>query len=166
MRNPFTTAIEAVLAVAAAALLIFLAYDNVRMALRLVTLEQQREAMVAEVALQRATFEARARQREREQHAALAGVRQILEKELHDAQETHAAVVAGLHADNLSLRRHWQGCVATAELSAAAATAAGVDDGAELRAHGAADLVRAGAQCDARIRALQSALTIYAGDAQ
>lgn len=123
----------------------------------------QRDTIAAQVIHQRAEFEVRARQREREQHEALAGIRLIFAREMQDAQDEHDAVVAGLRADALRLRRHWQGCAATAELSAAVAAAAGADGGAELRARGAADLVRAGAQCDARIRALQSAVRTYAG---
>lgn len=123
----------------------------------------QRDTIAAQVIHQRAEFEVRARQREREQHEALAGIRLIFAREMQDAQNEHDAVVAGLRADAVRLHRHWQGCAATAQLSAAVATAAGADGGAELRARGAADLVRAGAQCDARIRALQSAIRTYAG---
>lgn len=123
----------------------------------------QRDALTADIATQRAAFEAHARQREREQHQALAGIRLIFAREMEDAQNQHDAVVADLRADALRLRRHWQGCAATAELSAAVATAAGADDGAELRARGAADLVRVGSQCDIRIRSLQSAIRTYAG---
>lgn len=127
------------------------------------TARAERDTLTANIATQRATFEAHARQREREQHQALAGIRLIFAREMEDAQNEHDAVVAGLRADAVRLRRHWQGCAATAELSAAVAAAAGADGGAELRARGAADLVRAGAQCDARIRALQSAVRTYAG---
>lgn len=159
MRNPFVTAIEALLAVAAAVLMVWLAYDNARMSALLAQARGQHASLLAEVASQRAAFEARARQREREQHAALAAVRHILNEDLVDAQAKHDAVVADLAADNLRLRRHWQGCIATADLSATVVAAARVDAGAELRARGAADLVRLGAQCDARIRAWQ---TLYA----
>lgn len=126
----------------------------------------ERDAVRADVATQRAAFEARARRQEREQHEALAGVRMIFDLEMTDAKSTHDAVVAGLRADALRLRSHWQGCVATSGLSAAVAAeirAGDADAAAELRARGAADLVRLGAECDARIRGLQSAVNTYAG---
>lgn len=144
-------------------LLVVQGISNGRLRVAASAAEARREALVAEIAGQRAEFEIRARQREREQHEALAGIRLIFAREMQDAQNDHDTVVAELRADNLRLRRHWQGCAATAELSAAVAAAAGADGGAELRARGAADLVRAGAQCDARIRALQSAVRTYAG---
>lgn len=137
--------------------------ENSRLRSERDTARAEREALSADIATQRAAFEAHARQREREQHQALAGIRLIFAREMQDAQNDHDTVVAELRADNLRLRRHWQGCAATAQLSAAVAAAAGADGGAELRARGAADLVRAGAQCDARIRALQSAVRTYAG---
>lgn len=137
--------------------------ENTRLRAAVASAASDRDALVAEIATQRASFEARARQREREQHNALAGIQLIFAREMQNAQDEHDAVAAGLRADARRLRSHWQGCTATAELSAAAATAAGADDAAELRATGAADLVRAGAQCDTRIRALQDAIRTYAG---
>lgn len=124
---------------------------------------QERDALRADVAEQRAAFEAKARQQEREQHQALAGVREIFDQEMSNAQTQHDAVVADLRAGALRLRSHWQAHLATAELSAAVAAASRADDGTELRARGAADLVRIGAECDTRIRGLQSAVRAYSG---
>lgn len=123
----------------------------------------ERDALRADVATQRAEFEAKARRQEREQHQALAGLRVIFDKEMTDANTKHDAVVAAQRAGTLKLRQHWEARVATAELSTAAAAAARADEGAELRATGAGDLVRVGARCDARIRALQGDARICRG---
>lgn len=119
----------------------------------------------ADIATQRESFEAKARQREREQSAAIAGLNAIFEQELSNAQTHHDTVVAGLRTDNLRLRNHWQGCVATAELSYASTATARPDAAAELRGQGAADLVRVGAECDARIRGLQSIVKVIGAPA-
>jgi len=123
----------------------------------------QRQTLVAEVATQRAAFEARARQLEREQHQALAGIRAIFDQEMTHANTKHEAVVADLRAGAVRLRRHWEARCATTELSATVAAAARADEGTELRERGAADLVRIGAECDARVRGLQSAVRAYSG---
>jgi hypothetical protein len=127
------------------------------------SLRAERDALRTDIATQRARFEAEARRQEREQHLALAGIRSIFDKEMEDANAEHNRVVDGLRADALRLRQHWQGCTATAELSATAAAAARAYEDAELRARGAADLVRLGAECDARIHGLQSAVRVYSG---
>lgn len=77
------------------------------------------------------------------------------EQERADAEQTHRDVVADLESGAARLRAHWQGCVATSDLSAAAQAAASADVATKLREQGAADLVRLGAQCDAEIRAWQ-----------
>ena len=120
-------------------------------------------ALAADIANQRAEFEARARQQEREQRAAIDGVRAIFDREMTDAKKKHDAVAAGLRAGTLKLRQHWAACAATAELSAAAAAAARADDAARLRAEGAGDLVRVGAECNAVITALQRDARICRG---
>jgi hypothetical protein len=97
-----------------------------------------------------------ARTAEQDKAKALADIGAAYEKGKEDANASAAAVVADLRAGNLRLRDHWQGCVATAGLSAASAAAASGDGGAELRARGAGDLVRLGARCDAQVRALQA----------
>lgn len=161
--RPFTTVMEAVIAVGVAALLIFFGFDNVRLSVQLAQAVNQYERTLAMVSAQRADFEAQARQREREQHEALAAIRTLFDEELSDAQAKHDAVVAGLAADTVRLRRHWRGCVATAELSATAAAAARADADTELRNADSGALVRAGAECDARIRALQAIVTSQQG---
>ena len=126
----------------------------------------ERDRLRADVAAQRADFEAAARTREREQSLALAGVSDIFDQELSNAETAHASVVAELHADNLRLRRHWQGCVSAAELPAAAPATGSVDEAAALRATGAADLVRAARECDATVRGLQAVIETYQGSLQ
>lgn len=125
-----------------------------------------RDALRADVATQRAEFEAAARVREREQSQALAGVATLFDQELSNADAAHASVVADLRADNLRLRNHWRGCVATAELSFAATATPSADASADLRDRGAADLVRAARECDATVRGLQAVIRTYQGNAQ
>lgn len=128
--------------------------------------DEARHALLAaraEAAGQQAAFEARMRQLEREQHQAMAQVGQLFEEKLDEMRNTHAEVVAALDAGTVRLRAHWQACTATAALSRAADTAARADEAARLRAQGAAALVSIGHECDARIRALQGAVRVYAG---
>lgn len=149
--------------VAAALALAALGAHNVRLR---ASRDAARAALIetrATAAAQRAEFEARSRERERAQHRALAEIQQQHQEALHDTQIRHEAVLADLRTGALRLRAHWQGCVATAELSRAAADAARLDEAARLRAAGAADLVRAAAQCDAQVRGLQAAVRAYAG---
>lgn len=118
-----------------------------------------REALAvvrAELATSRADAEAAARKMERRWREAVDEISGQFEQEREDARTKHAAVVADLERGNLRMRAHWQGCQASAALSAAAAAAAGADEHAQLRAEGAGDLVRLGAECDARIRGLQA----------
>lgn len=119
----------------------------------------QREiaALRADIDAQRMQAEVEARAAEERQRAALRGVELEYMRELEHAATVANEALAELRVGNLRLRNHWQGCVATSELSSAAAVAASADAGAELRAAGAADLVRIGADADARVRALQHA---------
>lgn len=115
----------------------------------------ERVELIAQVIGQREDAQRRARQQERANAQAMVELATQLNKDLSHANEKHAVVVADLRADTVRLRGHWQGCLATGDLSRAAQTAARADDGAELRTTGAGDLVRAGAECDARITAWQ-----------
>jgi hypothetical protein len=100
-------------------------------------------------------FSEAARKAEQAQAAKYAEVEARHQQELTDAQGKADRVVADLRAGNLSLRRHWQGCQATAGLSSAAARAAFDAETARLREEAAGRVVRLGAECDARIRGLQ-----------
>lgn len=123
---------------------------------QLAAAEVQRELseLQGAVAAERAKAEREAREAEQRQRDALDAIERMYKTEMSHAQDVQAAVVADLHNDNLRLREHWRGCE-TSRLSATAANSARTDDAADLRAAGAGDLVRLGAECDATIRALQ-----------
>lgn len=73
------------------------------------------------------------------------------EKETANAITKRDSVIAGLRADTLRLRSHWQGC---ARSDARPGTDAGRDQGdaaADIRATGAGDLVRIGADANAQV---------------
>ncbi len=117
-----------------------------------------------------AQIEAECRAREREARAtdhkhrdALQQIAAQYEQEKADAQAAADSTIADLRSGTVRLRQHWQGCVATAALSRAAASAAVADDGAELREQGAGDLVSVGEACDAQIRGLQAAIRALTG---
>lgn len=73
----------------------------------------------------------------------------------NNAEAAGTRVTADLLADNLRLRQHWQGCVATSALSGAATSASLADAAAQLRAADAGASVRDADECDATIRGLQ-----------
>lgn len=142
--------IQTLIACAIVALLVW-AVQQVRV------LDARMEAVQAQekLAIAQTAAIAQARKREREWQAQADAIATQYEQEKSDAEETHARVVADLRSGNTRLRAHWQGCVATSDLSAAAQAAASADVATKLREQGAADLVRLGAQCDAEIRAWQ-----------
>jgi hypothetical protein len=153
--------------VAVAALIV----SNVLWAFYAMALVAQRDRARLERAEMVATaldVEARARSRvleiERAQGEAMADIAAKHFQEMTNAESAHAVVVRDLRAGALSLRRHWQGCQATNDLSRAAEAASRVDDAAKLRAKGAGDLVRVGAECDASIRAWQRYAGAVRGD--
>jgi len=120
----------------------------------------------AEMVARALDAEAKARSRvleiERANTAAMSAIAEKHVQEMTDAESKHAAVVSDLRAGVVSLRRHWQGCQATADLSRAAAAAARADELARLREQAAARIVRVGAECDAHVRGLQSVIRTYA----
>lgn len=119
----------------------------------------------AELVSEALDAEAKARSRvleiERENTAKMTEIAAKHHQEMTNAESEHQTVVRDLRAGALSLRRHWQGCQATNDLSRAADAASRADDAARLRAEGAGDLVSIGAECDARITALQGAIRVY-----
>lgn len=117
----------------------------------------------AQVEADRQASEREARAKEAEQRTALDDVAAKYEQEKADAQAAADSTIADLRSGTVRLRKHWQGCVATAALSRAAASAAVADDGAELREQGAGDLVSVGEACDAQIRGLQAAIRALTG---
>lgn len=100
-----------------------------------------------------------ARQIEHELATRIDAVAGAYERGRHEAQRRADRVVADLRAGNLRLREQWRGC----PVSSAAADSGEPDGGADLRAAGAADLVRAGAEADNWIKSLQSACGVGRG---
>jgi len=115
------------------------------------------ERKLAEYARAESELQARYRQAERDRVEAVSRAAQEYERGKADAQAKAESVVADLRAGNLRLRQHWQGAVATCDLSRDSAAALAAEREAQLREQGAADLVRLAAEADARIRAIQEA---------
>lgn len=88
----------------------------------------------------------------------LAEIDKTHRQEMNDAKVKADRVIADLRSGALRLRDEWATARATAATVQAAAAVGGADGGSALREQGAADLVRAGAECDSTIRALQHAL--------
>lgn len=78
------------------------------------------------------------------------------EKDKADAQAVSDRLVVDLRAGNQRLHQRWQAAIATSELSAAAATAAGADDGAADRYESAGRAIGAADACDAQVKGLQA----------
>ena len=100
------------------------------------------------------------------EQAIIAAVNEIaiaFEKEVQDAQTKADSVVADLTAGNIRLRKEWQGCE-TLRAGDAATAAAELDAANELRAAGVRNLIRIGAECDARIRGLQGTVRADRGE--
>lgn len=99
----------------------------------------------------------RARLAERARVDGLAAIAEQSEVRIREIQSKADALAAGLRAGNVRLRQHWQGAIATCDLSRDTAAALAAEREAELREQGAADLVRLAAEADAQVRALQEA---------
>ncbi len=110
-----------------------------------------------DAAQQVAVAEAKARQVEQDRAEAVAQVADAYEKGKADAQAKADRVVADLRAGNVRLRQHWQGAIATCDVSRDSAAALAAEREAELRAESASRIVRIGAEADAKVRALQDA---------
>lgn len=148
---PGLSHVQTLIACAIVALLVW-AVQQVRV------LDARMEAVQAQekLATAQTAAVAQARKKEREWQAQVDAIAARYEQEKANAEETHARVVADLESGAARLRAHWQGCIATGELSRATAAAAGADDADKLRAEGAGDLVRTVAQCEAHVRGLQA----------
>lgn len=123
-------------------------------------------AAAAALAAEQLTHERTARHQERAVALQLADAAQSLEEAKTDAQDTERAVVTDLRADNLRLRQHWQGCVATSAVSAAATSASQRDAAADVRDAAAGAVVRVGADADAALEACQAVVRAYEGVGQ
>lgn len=144
-------ALAVLLAVAVVAAVVFRGVAH-RADLRADAAEQRAAALARSLEASEA-----ARRKEYERAEALAAVADTYEQEKARAYAQADAVVDALRADTLRLREHWRGCE-TGRLSEASARAAELDAAAELRAEGAAALVRVAAEADAQIRALQQVI--------
>lgn len=116
------------------------------------------DALQSQMRQAQAEAEASARDIEHQHAAQLSRLAEQYEQERQDAQATADRTIADLRDGAIRLRNEWQGCTAAGSVPAAAGSAGSADDGAALRAAGAADLVRAAAECDAQVRGLQDAL--------
>lgn len=123
-------------------------------------------AAAADTAADQLANERAARQQERAVALQLAEAAQSLEEAKTDAQDTERAVVTDLRTDNLRLRQHWQGCVATSAVSAAATSASQRDAAADVRDAAAGAVVRVGADADAALTACQAVVRAYEGAGQ
>lgn len=99
----------------------------------------------------------RARSSERARTEDLAAIAEQSEVRIREIQSEADTLAADLRAGNVRLRQHWQGAIATCGVSRDSAAAFAAEREAELRAEGAADLVRLAADADARVTALQDA---------
>jgi hypothetical protein len=103
-------------------------------------------------ALGKATADAEiaARKAEAEKAQAIATIAGKYEQDKREADEAQKRLVDGLRAGAVRLQNRWRGCVSGTPSSPGEPDAAADD-----REQGAADLVRAAAEADATIRALQ-----------
>lgn len=117
-----------------------------------------------------ASAERRARERSEELSAAYILAASNYDRGMRDAEDAGAHVVADLRADNLRLHRRWTDAEARARDVSSATPGAGASDAAALdRAESAARIVRAAAECDAQVTALQDivrAVSSISRDAQ
>lgn len=118
--------------------------------LRLNYVEGRNERLAQALGQATADAQIAARKAEAEKAQAIATIAGKYEQDKREADEAQKRLVADLRAGNLRLQNRWRGCV-----SDVAATAAERDAATADREQGAADIVRAAAEADATIRALQ-----------
>lgn len=118
--------------------------------------EAEIQAYDAQLAVNRAAADAKARVQERRHAKALAGVAASYEQEKTDAKLVADAVERDLRAGLLRLHNRWEAHVATAGLVSGVVAGTCVADGrSDDRAASAGRIVRAAAECDAQVRGLQ-----------
>lgn len=137
--------------------------------LRVSSLERERDGLVTAAATQRAEYLSQlaaasesARASEQRHADAIAAADIHYQREKADADQTANRLAADLRSGVLKLRRELAACGATARVPQAAGDTGGTDGTAELRT-AVAGSVAVGAQCDARVRALQA---VVAADRQ
>ena len=90
---------------------------------------------------------------ERAKAAELADIAAKYEQEKTDAQAAADRTIADLRAGNVRLQNRWAGCPAVPQ---APATSGQPDGAADDRIESAGRVIRAAAECDAKIRGLQA----------
>jgi hypothetical protein len=117
--------------------------------------QRDQEAIEANILKEVAFLEkARAAERRHQDEMNRISANFIKEKEQNDEQQKR--LVADLTAGTVRLRKQWQGCAN--RLPETGDTAGRSDEDAQLRAEGAAALVRLGAEADQWIRSCQSVI--------
>lgn len=116
------------------------------------------DAERAKLASDRADAIAEQRKAEQNQADAVADAAKNYAKGKADAEASNAAVVAGLRNGTIRLRDQWATCQATSAVVSSAASGSKPDGDSDDREEGAGDLVRAAADADAQINALQEVI--------
>lgn len=118
----------------------------------------QQAAVKAQLAAATAAVTDAARKVEQVKAAAAIDAADAYAKGKHDAETAANGVVDGLRAGTLRLRDEWRGCQARLDgaLSGAAAAAGRADAAEQRRGESAGRIVRAAAECDAQVSALQA----------
>ena len=90
--------------------------------------------------------------KEAEDRQVFAEIAKQYKKDIANAKAKADRITADLRAGNIKLRKHWEGCRSASKGSG---NTAGIDEGAELRATGAGDIIRITAEADAQVKGLQ-----------
>lgn len=104
-----------------------------------------------------------ARAAERTQAEAFLAIGEAYEKGKDHAFQRGQDAAAAVRTGTVQLQDHWGCPKPTARVPEAAAGAGQRDEGAELRATGAGDLVQVGADADAQLRACQAVVVALGG---
>ena len=90
--------------------------------------------------------------KEAEDRQVFAEIAKQYKEDIANAKAKADRITADLRAGNIKLRKHWEGCRSASKGSG---NTAGIDEGAELRATGAGDIIRITAEADAQVKGLQ-----------
>lgn len=128
--------------------------------LRVADLQRAIAVKDAEIAKASAAAERAARDTERKLQASAEDAADQYEKGKNDANTAADALLVGLLTRNVRMRSAWQ-CPAVARVPATAATARELNAADADRAASASRIVRAAADCDAQVTALQALVRSY-----
>lgn len=104
----------------------------------------------ATISREREDYERQARARERAMAEEMAAAERAYEERMRNAQTIKDRTIADLSAGNTRLYNHWQGCIATSELSRSAEAQARADEDDRLRREGVASVLSIVAECQAQ----------------